>query len=216
MYILLDIHSLCKFYIWKKLIIIKQAFAFLQPLKIRSLKKMNSPLFKERRKWQPTPVLLPGKLHGWRSLVGCSQWDHRVGHDSNFTRTPKARSWLPLDCSPRAFPLVWDRSVIFCCRKTSMLSMKICWVLRCFPSNRDLDNPEDFQQSLIMTLKSDHSVHISACGFSLWATVCHTRYPLYTQLCVNTLWGREAINVKIHCCVWPFTNTHIYWRKQKC
>jgi len=28
-----------------------------------------------RRKWQPTPVLLPGKCHGRRSLVGCSPWD---------------------------------------------------------------------------------------------------------------------------------------------
>ena len=27
-----------------------------------------------RRQWQPTPVLLPGKSHGWRSLVGCSLW----------------------------------------------------------------------------------------------------------------------------------------------
>ena len=25
-----------------------------------------------RRKWQPTPVLLPGKSHGQRSLIGCS------------------------------------------------------------------------------------------------------------------------------------------------
>ena len=24
----------------------------------------------------PTPVLLPGKPHGWRSLVGCSPWGH--------------------------------------------------------------------------------------------------------------------------------------------
>ena len=24
--------------------------------------------------WQPTPVLLPGKSHGWRSLVGCGPW----------------------------------------------------------------------------------------------------------------------------------------------
>ena len=24
----------------------------------------------------PTTVLLPGKSHGWRSLVGCSPWDH--------------------------------------------------------------------------------------------------------------------------------------------
>ena len=26
----------------------------------------------KRRQWHPTPVLLPGKSHGWRSLVGCS------------------------------------------------------------------------------------------------------------------------------------------------
>ena len=30
-----------------------------------------------RRKWQSTPVLLPGKFHGWRSLVGYSPWDHK-------------------------------------------------------------------------------------------------------------------------------------------
>ena len=29
----------------------------------------------QRRQWQPTPVLLPGKSHGRRSLVGCSSWD---------------------------------------------------------------------------------------------------------------------------------------------
>ena len=28
-----------------------------------------------RRQWYPTPVLLVGKSHGWRSLVGCSSWD---------------------------------------------------------------------------------------------------------------------------------------------
>ena len=30
--------------------------------------------FPRRRQWHPTPVLLPGKSHGWRSLVGCSPW----------------------------------------------------------------------------------------------------------------------------------------------
>ena len=30
----------------------------------------------QRRQWHPTPVLLPGKSHGWRSLVGCSPWGH--------------------------------------------------------------------------------------------------------------------------------------------
>ena len=27
-----------------------------------------------RGRWHPTPVLLPGKSHGWRSLVGCGPW----------------------------------------------------------------------------------------------------------------------------------------------
>ena len=30
-----------------------------------------------RNRWHPTPVLLPGKSHGQRSLVGCSPWDRR-------------------------------------------------------------------------------------------------------------------------------------------
>ena len=44
-----------------------------------------------RRKWQPTPVFLPGESQGQRSLVGCHLWQptsmcnsmplHRVGRD---------------------------------------------------------------------------------------------------------------------------------------
>jgi len=34
-----------------------------------------------RRKWQPTPVFLPGESQGRRSLVGCCLWGRRVGHD---------------------------------------------------------------------------------------------------------------------------------------
>ena len=30
-----------------------------------------------RRKWQPTPVILPGKSHGQRSLVGYNPWGHK-------------------------------------------------------------------------------------------------------------------------------------------
>ena len=30
-----------------------------------------------RREWQPTPVLLPGKSDGQRSLLGCSPWGHK-------------------------------------------------------------------------------------------------------------------------------------------
>ena len=34
----------------------------------------NSRYLTRRRQWHPAPVLLPGKSHGWRSLVGCSPW----------------------------------------------------------------------------------------------------------------------------------------------
>ena len=30
-----------------------------------------------RRAWQPTPVFLPGKSHGWRSLVGYRPWGQK-------------------------------------------------------------------------------------------------------------------------------------------
>ena len=30
-----------------------------------------------RRAWQPTPVFLPGKSHGQRSLAGYSPWSHK-------------------------------------------------------------------------------------------------------------------------------------------
>ena len=30
-----------------------------------------------RRKWQPTPIPLPGKSHGWRILVGYNPWGRK-------------------------------------------------------------------------------------------------------------------------------------------
>ena len=32
------------------------------------------PFMHWRRKWQPTPVFLPGEFQGWQSLVGCCLW----------------------------------------------------------------------------------------------------------------------------------------------
>ena len=58
-----------------------------------------------RRQRHPTPVLLPGKSCGRRSLVGCSPWGSlRVGHNwvtslSLFTFMHWRRKWQPLQCS---------------------------------------------------------------------------------------------------------------------
>ena len=43
-----------------------------------------------RRKWQPTPVSLPGKSHGHRSLAGCSPWGRKeLGTTERLTLTLK-------------------------------------------------------------------------------------------------------------------------------
>ena len=58
-----------------------------------------------RRRWHPTPVLLPGKSHGRRSLVGCSprgRWESDTTERLHFHFS---RSWIgegngnPLQCS---------------------------------------------------------------------------------------------------------------------
>ena len=42
----------------------------------------------QRRQWHPTPVLLPGKSHGRRSLVGCGPWGRTESDTlSDFTFT---------------------------------------------------------------------------------------------------------------------------------
>ena len=45
---------------------------------MKKLSQKNLPA--RRRKWQPTPVLLPGKSHGQMSLVAYRLWHRRVGH----------------------------------------------------------------------------------------------------------------------------------------
>ena len=38
-----------------------------------------------RRKWQPTPVFLPGESQGWGSLVGCHLWGHTESDTTEVT-----------------------------------------------------------------------------------------------------------------------------------
>ena len=51
-----------------------------------------------RRQWHPTPVLLPGKSHGWRSLVGCSPWGHLLHFHFSLSCIVESNG-NPLQCS---------------------------------------------------------------------------------------------------------------------
>ena len=68
-----------------------------------------------RRKWQPTPVFLPGKSHGQRSLMGCSPYCH-TGYQTWLkqlsTYDPLSREgrtvWMPNCLTPNLIlPLAW-------------------------------------------------------------------------------------------------------------
>ena len=61
--------------------------------------------YHRRRQWHPTPVFLPGKSHGRRSLVGCSPWGReesdmteRLHFRFSFSRTGEGNG-NPLQCS---------------------------------------------------------------------------------------------------------------------
>ena len=69
-----------------------------------------------RRRWHPTPVLLPGKSHGWRSLVGCSPWG-REESDA----TERLHFHFSLSCIGK-----WNGSLLQCsCLEPSVWSHRV-------------------------------------------------------------------------------------------
>ena len=74
----------------------------------------------QRRQWHPTPVVLPGKSHGWRSLVGCSPWGHQESDSTEWLHFHFSLSCIgkgngnPLQCSCLENPrdgVVWWAAV---------------------------------------------------------------------------------------------------------
>ena len=63
-----------------------------------------------RMEWQPTPVLLPGKFHGQRSLAGYSPCGCRVRHDwASMHSVP----YLNSPMFKEIFPNLWDLAVTY-------------------------------------------------------------------------------------------------------
>ena len=60
-------------------------------------------------RWQPTPVLLPGKPYGRRSLAGCSPWGHKSVRHDLVTNRGRNRPTLSSDTT-RKSGNAWPRS----------------------------------------------------------------------------------------------------------
>ena len=69
--------------------------------------------YSQKRQLQPTPVLLPGKSHGQRSLVGCSPWGHEESDTTEILHFHFSLSRIgegngnPLQCSCLENPRDW-------------------------------------------------------------------------------------------------------------
>ena len=88
----------------EKLLCIKGILKFKkQKMVFSNIKDNKSPWW--RRQWHLTPVLLPGKSHGWRSLVGYGPWG-RKEQLSNFTFTFHFHA-LEKDMATHSSVLTW-------------------------------------------------------------------------------------------------------------
>ena len=94
-----------------------------------------------RRKWQSTPVLLPGKSHGQRSLAGCSLWGHK---ESDMTERLQFTSLWIL----RVWYGTWYKiSTINTWMNDSQLCGSISWPVVCWESFSKQDEGSKINQS---------------------------------------------------------------------
>ena len=112
------------------------------------------------RQWHPTPVLLPGKSHGRRSLVGCSPWGHWGSDTTQRLHFHFSLSCIgegngnPLQCSclenPRDGGAWWDavygvaQSWTWLKRLSSSSSSNLTYLFNCPVSIYNHIGPESF------------------------------------------------------------------------
>ena len=83
-----------------------------------------------RRKWQPTPVFLPGESQGRGSLVGCRLWGHTESDTTEATQQQQQQqqSHPELVLSSAAYqPLFLSCSFIFQSSPSCAQSCFLCW-----------------------------------------------------------------------------------------
>ena len=95
-----------------------------EPMLLICLFNHSCPCSNWNRKWQPTTVFLPGKLHGQRSLAGYSPWGRKesdtIEHTQIHTFVIREHA-LCTDCGVNALPL-----------ETWLHKIHHCWYFRIF------------------------------------------------------------------------------------
>ena len=70
----------------------------MKPFSVINAKKQRKTIEQERLESSSTPVLLPGKSYGWRSLVGCSPWGRKESDKTEATEQPHSQYIQTVGC----------------------------------------------------------------------------------------------------------------------
>ena len=138
-----------------------------------------------RRQWHPTPVLLPGKSHGWRSLVGCSPWGH---DESDTTERPHFHfsfscigkgNGTPLQCSCLENPRdggAWWAAVYGVAQSRTRLK----WLSS--SSSRQAKRHKITRRLLLIPTTGWYKVNMLVRGYC-WEAISWIKPPFHFKLC---------------------------------
>ena len=79
-----------------------------------------------RRKWQPTPVFLPGESQGWRSLVGCRLWGRTELDTTEATKQQQQQQLI----SRESYGSITNNLGDYCC-SVAQLCPTLCDPMNC-------------------------------------------------------------------------------------
>ena len=151
-----------------------------------------------RKQWHPTPVLLPGKSHGRRSLVGCSPWGREESDTTEWLHFHFSLSCIgegngnPLQCCCLENPWDWgawwaavcgvaqSQTRLMWLSSSSRTLLRLCWpsvltyrgkelTVLCLISSCFGDNLEN--QHLITLISFDITVHVTVSSTWLWLSL---------------------------------------------
>ena len=131
-----------------------------------------------RRQWHPTPLLLPGNSHGWRSLVGCSPLGHEESSMTERLHFHFSLSCLgegngnPFQCSclenPRDGGAWWDAICgVTQCRtqlkrlSSSIMKYRVSWVAQTMKNLPAVLETQVWSLSQEDSLEKETAIHSS-------------------------------------------------------
>ena len=166
----------------------------------------------QRRQWQPTPVLLPGKSHGRRSLVGCSPWGceqsdtteqlHIHALEKEMVTHSSVLAWrIPGMVEPGGLPSIGSHGV-----RHDWSDLAAAAALHCTVQKGGTSGKKKKNHSTLRRPALEQQVH----GISTWGLSVPFPFFLTERYSVLSHWGSSPRFLYIS---WEHTLQFSHWNK---